>query len=210
MTDRIKEALEKARSDSYAGGDYDHALAVIEAAYNEHLGLTLELDEAIDAWADVVLGPKHSGFALLEVLFALGITMIVALISVTIMTNNEKELKHYALRSEMKDLMESADDVGDPCKSVTVGGGTPPLGVCGSPNTPQTIPVLYSDGTPVHTNSKYLLQADCHPGFYELQVKATPATKIDPFNRQAIGAAFFAPVVRRFAEKAWLTVGGCP
>lgn len=224
MTDRIAQALEKAREDAKWGSitpmQNAAAIAVMAAAYDlippvpkdmkrHTLAYRRRLAERLNEWADAVLGPKDSGFALLEVMFAVAMLGIVAMISVTIMANNEKELKHYALRSEMKDLMESADDVGDPCKSVSVGGGVPPLGACGSPNTPQTIPVLYSDGTPVHMNSAYLLQAVCNPGFYTLQIKASLATKVDPFNRQAIGAAFFAPVVRRFAEKAWL-VGGCP
>lgn len=152
---------------------------------------------------------KQSGFALLEVMFALVISTIVMLATVTATNNMRRATNSNTILSEMVNMLVAGYVAGDPCKSVSVSGGIPPLGACGSPNTPQTIQVLYKDGTPVHLNSKYLLQADCNAGFYVLQIKSALATKVDPLTSKALGVTYMMPASMRFAEKAWL-VGGCP
>lgn len=149
------------------------------------------------------------GFALLEVLFALALTLFVMMILVTMMTTQRKSLDHYKVYSEMQSLMMSAHISADPCKSVRVSGGIPPLAACGTANTPATINVLYSDGTPVETNSTYLLQATCNSLFYSLQIKSANASKVDAFTGKMLGLSWMAPLTVRFAEQAWL-VGGCP
>lgn len=150
---------------------------------------------------------KDRGFTLLEVVIAMGITLFLALAALSMIATQNKALTHFKIRAEMLTLMVAATVSGNACTSVTVSGGTPPLGVCGSPNTPQTINVLYADSTRVDAGSDYLLQGACKAGYYALQVKAALATKIDPFNNQAIGAAYFEPAKIRFASQAWI---GCP
>ncbi len=150
---------------------------------------------------------RKNGFTLLEVVVALGISLFMALAVLSMIAQQNKALAHFKIRSEMLTLMVSATVSGSACKSATVSGGIAPLGTCGSANTPQTINVLFADGTRIDANSGYLLQGDCNPGFYALQVKAGLLTKVDPFTGQAIGAAFFEPAKIRFGEKAWI---GCP
>ncbi len=148
------------------------------------------------------------GFSLVEVIVALGITCIMALAIMQLVIQQNNALTHFRIRSEMLNLMVTATVSGSPCKSIKTSGGTPPLGVCGSPNTPQTISILYADGVPVATNSGYLLQGDCHQGYYQLLVKSSLVTKVDPFNNEAIGVSWVKPADIRFGSSGWM--GACP
>ncbi len=149
------------------------------------------------------------GFTLLEIVVAMGVSLIMALGVLTMITNQNHALTHFRLRSEMVSLMLSATVSGSGCKSVQTAGGITPLAPCGTAGTPAQIDVLFADGTRVDAGSGYLLRATCQAGYYAMEIKSAVPTKIDPFNQQQIGAAYFAPAILRFAEKAFLAAG-CP
>jgi prepilin-type N-terminal cleavage/methylation domain-containing protein len=152
----------------------------------------------------------EAGFTLLEVMVAISLSVIVMLAVTTGIMQQSKALTHFQLRAEMLNLLVTASVQGSACKSVMAAGGVAPMAPCGSPGVPATIDVLDAGGGRVDTGSPYLLRAVCPLGmsYYTLELKHRNAAKVDPFNSQPIGAAFFATAVLRFAAQAF--TGPCP